>query len=418
MSTKTIRFIDLGVSYQIPEEMAITSHGLVDRLDPPTTHHFSSRKPFRNAQISLRNVSQLGEKGLEALISEYRVPPSYAQDEKVTRELTQLDGREAGAVYSVATVSVRLQVDPDNEAPVRTRIHVVYFKHMNRTYRLDMRSHGEDDWVLDTEQIARSFRFVEREATAVLSELSLSGYTPSARGALRHAAQACQQSNSDQLTSAHLVAGIILDGTSHAAAMITRHGGADPALADIDVSDSPNPELIKLGNAMCDLLIEQAPALAPDKVRCEHLLAALLARRAGADGVEYLAGIGTDSKTLAHTMIVSLSKGEDIKMLFCTFCDARQDEVQKLIAGPGLYVCNECVKQSAASRASNPDEMGRPDAHDCHCSFCGKSADEVDRQIYSPSQFADVRAKSFICYECIKLCEEIIDEERERGSSP
>jgi hypothetical protein len=29
--------------------------------------------------------------------------------------------------------------------------------------------------------------------------------------------------------------------------------------------------------------------------------------------------------------------------LVCTFCGKRQDQVQRLIAGPGVYICAECV---------------------------------------------------------------------------
>jgi hypothetical protein len=29
--------------------------------------------------------------------------------------------------------------------------------------------------------------------------------------------------------------------------------------------------------------------------------------------------------------------------LHCTFCDKVQTEVRKLIAGPGVYICDECI---------------------------------------------------------------------------
>jgi ATP-dependent Clp protease ATP-binding subunit ClpX len=29
--------------------------------------------------------------------------------------------------------------------------------------------------------------------------------------------------------------------------------------------------------------------------------------------------------------------------LTCSFCGKRQRQVSKLIAGPGVYICNECV---------------------------------------------------------------------------
>ncbi len=37
------------------------------------------------------------------------------------------------------------------------------------------------------------------------------------------------------------------------------------------------------------------------------------------------------------------TKFEERKMLRCTFCGKTQDQVQKLIAGPNVYICNECV---------------------------------------------------------------------------
>jgi len=38
------------------------------------------------------------------------------------------------------------------------------------------------------------------------------------------------------------------------------------------------------------------------------------------------------------------SKGEHSdRLLYCSFCGKSQDEVKKLIAGPSVYICNECV---------------------------------------------------------------------------
>ena len=32
------------------------------------------------------------------------------------------------------------------------------------------------------------------------------------------------------------------------------------------------------------------------------------------------------------------------KLLYCSFCGKSQHEVKKLIAGPSVYVCDECVE--------------------------------------------------------------------------
>ena len=36
-------------------------------------------------------------------------------------------------------------------------------------------------------------------------------------------------------------------------------------------------------------------------------------------------------------------KGDDGKLLYCSFCGKSQHEVRKLIAGPSVFVCDECV---------------------------------------------------------------------------
>ena len=38
----------------------------------------------------------------------------------------------------------------------------------------------------------------------------------------------------------------------------------------------------------------------------------------------------------------SNNNNED-KILFCSFCGKNQNEVRKLIAGPSVYICNECI---------------------------------------------------------------------------
>ena len=38
------------------------------------------------------------------------------------------------------------------------------------------------------------------------------------------------------------------------------------------------------------------------------------------------------------------SKGTDGKILYCSFCGKSQHEVRKLIAGPSVYICDECVE--------------------------------------------------------------------------
>ncbi len=39
-----------------------------------------------------------------------------------------------------------------------------------------------------------------------------------------------------------------------------------------------------------------------------------------------------------------MSKNEENRIVCCSFCGKAQDEVFRLIAGPGVYICNECVE--------------------------------------------------------------------------
>ncbi len=39
-----------------------------------------------------------------------------------------------------------------------------------------------------------------------------------------------------------------------------------------------------------------------------------------------------------------MSKFEDKKQLKCSFCGKSQDQVKRLIAGPNVYICDECIE--------------------------------------------------------------------------
>ena len=66
-----------------------------------------------------------------------------------------------------------------------------------------------------------------------------------------------------------------------------------------------------------------------------------------------------------------MARNDDKKMIRCSFCGKHQDQVQRLIAGPGAYICNECVQlcmgilsddvdNQEAYTAEIPDELPTP----------------------------------------------------------
>jgi ribosomal protein L37AE/L43A len=146
---------------------------------------------------------------------------------------------------------------------------------------------------------------------------------------------------------------------------------------------------------------------------------------------------------------------------WCHFCGRPQTEVQKLIAGQGVYVCDICAGDlvaklpehargsvaelplarpvnrprpgyfltavalgvgSAARRDATAVPTAAPESYrdfearmsaessrvPRRCSFCGKSQQQVRVLFYA--------GFSFICDECVHLCSEIIEEERAAGA--
>lgn len=104
--------------------------------------------------------------------------------------------------------------------------------------------------------------------------------------------------------------------------------------------------------------------------------------------------------------------------LRCSFCGHYQSQVKKLIAGPGVYICDECTELSMEIIEEELRKEGRdtPDHDHTHeetgqqipklgelrCSFCGHYQSQVKRLITGP--------EVYICDECIELCGEIIEE--------
>ncbi|MEZ5409650.1 MAG: ClpX C4-type zinc finger protein [Acidimicrobiales bacterium] len=84
-------------------------------------------------------------------------------------------------------------------------------------------------------------------------------------------------------------------------------------------------------------------------------------------------------------------------MLTCSFCDLEQGDVAKLIAGPGVYICDRCIA-AAVDRLAPRDQ-------DVRCSFCGKHGGQV------PALMDRDGGIPRICSECLALCNEIIEEE-------
>jgi hypothetical protein len=113
--------------------------------------------------------------------------------------------------------------------------------------------------------------------------------------------------------------------------------------------------------------------------------------------------------------------------LECTFCGKPQKQVRKLIAGPGVFICNGCIALAGnvlgsghAARTELGSIIAVPaEGTPARCSFCGKDRAQAPGQAAQAPGLAGLPAGAggkpgdyaAICSECLELCGEIITEE-------
>ena len=95
--------------------------------------------------------------------------------------------------------------------------------------------------------------------------------------------------------------------------------------------------------------------------------------------------------------------------LECSFCNKKQFDVAKLIAGPAVFICNECVDDCSTALAKR-EPTGRItmiiiNAAEAKCSFCGRGPTEVSGIVGVPT--------ARICDQCIKICRDILSNDVE-----
>lgn len=103
----------------------------------------------------------------------------------------------------------------------------------------------------------------------------------------------------------------------------------------------------------------------------------------------------------------------------CTFCGQLQNQVQKLIAGPGVFICDRCIAlaneamTSSESRRNEWAELSEEVSDKkAKCNFCGKPTRSVDHMIvgraFGPTFQSGPYAR--ICNECLDLCDRMLGE--------
>jgi hypothetical protein len=111
----------------------------------------------------------------------------------------------------------------------------------------------------------------------------------------------------------------------------------------------------------------------------------------------------------------------------CSFCGAAQRQVSKLIAGPGVFICERCfalaneVLAEGEERSNRWTTLAPEQDAEARCNFCGKRRRHVAWMIVAPGmppvgkfgrkryarRFPGVRE----CSDCLALCGEIMAEQ-------
>ena len=100
-----------------------------------------------------------------------------------------------------------------------------------------------------------------------------------------------------------------------------------------------------------------------------------------------------------------------VEPLRCSFCSKSQDEVSKLIAGPDVYICDECVdvcQEIIADRVIEKPDGTSPSDSKYVCNLCGG--------LSSAEQTTIIRDQgAVVCKSCIDaILATVMPEKRER----
>ena len=162
-----------------------------------------------------------------------------------------------------------------------------------------------------------------------------------------------------------------------------------------------------LSQALLDLARKTGTELAEAEraalvARAEYHTAVRRLHRAGASWREI-----ADALTLSHQRVHQIVDGSGgswwrkawrtratTRDAVCTWCGRPPSEVEKLVAGPNIYICDGCARD--AERALRRNDEDRVATRVARCSFCRRFAGAKRRVV--TARHANV------CAECLQMC--------------
>jgi hypothetical protein len=92
----------------------------------------------------------------------------------------------------------------------------------------------------------------------------------------------------------------------------------------------------------------------------------------------------------------------------CTFCGRPPSEVQKLIRGPNVFICDGCIAlaeevlSSLRLATKGGSSLTAAESGKASCSFCGNRRSDKRAMVLGPT--------SNVCDACVGLCRQIVDD--------
>ena len=234
---------------------------------------------------------------------------------------------------------------------------------------------------------------------------SFDKFTERARKVMQLAQEEAQRLQHNYIGTEHLLLGLLREREGVAGKVLTRLGvdleRARQAVEGIvgrgDHLVSGEVGLTPRAKKVVELAVDEARRLHHHFLGTEHLLLGLLREGQGI-GAAVLESFGLSLQDVRPHIIQVLNEQRK-PVLVCSFCRKQQDQVQRLVAGPGeVSICDECVAALSRGSEAPQEEQG------VRCSFCGKHQQQVSYLAIGPHGVN-------ICNACLALCREIIAEE-------
>ena len=172
-----------------------------------------------------------------------------------------------------------------------------------------------------------------------------------------------------------------------------------------------DPRLLKKCTASAERVIEMEQKA--EQAKIEYHAAIRRLHLAGGTYREIAAALGLSHQRISQIVTGGssswlsrwLGKRGESKRLKCSFCNQSSQQVEKLVAGPHVYICDGCINHGLALTGNKAVKGARrflslKSSDDVRCSFCARSQDGKRAIVGSNTEN--------MCTECLNVAKDII----------